>query len=435
MHSDAADWSVHPNALTILTSSHPMTSNLEFDSIVRQVRPQLVRFMSRIVGDADSEDVVQLVLAKAHSALFDFRGDASPRTWLFRIATNAAHDWNRARGARTVEPIDETDECLLTSTVADAPSEERRLVREQMGQCVREILARLPESYQTVLALSDCEELSDREVAEVLGVTVGSAKIRLHRARTRLKQELEATCTFYHDAENTLCCDKKQESTESAYRSELEVRHQCGSQLTGDRQKNRHEEPAMTMTETLSPKQKHLIGVGAAIAAGCHPCTSSFASAAREQGACGRGVRLALEVGLSVREEANTACEQFANTTFERPEIDAALRAERAQLSALVGLAAAVASNAATSLPARIEAARATGATDDQIRTAVQIARTAKRGAEVQTEAALQSALGQSAQPNESTLRSDAQTSCCEATAHSSVDADSRSPCGCVARP
>lgn len=74
---------------------------------------------------------------------------------------------------------------------------------------MRGVLQRLPEGHRTILALSDCDELSDRDVAAVLGLTVGAAKIRLHRARARLKVELERECTFYRDPENVLCCDRR----------------------------------------------------------------------------------------------------------------------------------------------------------------------------------------------------------------------------------
>lgn len=191
-----------------------MFSQTEFDSILRNVRPQLLRYIERLVGSADADDVVQVVLSKAFSALPEFRGESSPRTWLFRIATHAAYDWRRAR--RPQQSSEEPDGDVEGTELEQTAGQERQLLREEMSRCVHEVLQRLPENYQTVLALSDCEELSDREVAEVLGVTVGSAKIRLHRARVQLKAELERTCSFYRDAENTLCCDRKEISSEGS---------------------------------------------------------------------------------------------------------------------------------------------------------------------------------------------------------------------------
>jgi alkylhydroperoxidase/carboxymuconolactone decarboxylase family protein YurZ/uncharacterized metal-binding protein len=146
--------------------------------------------------------------------------------------------------------------------------------------------------------------------------------------------------------------------------------------------------------ETLSSKQKHLIGVSAAMAAGCQPCTSSFVGAAREAGACERGTRLALEQGLQTRDSARTAMASFADATFAKPELDEAFRAERKQLEALMAVAAAVASNMAALVDERVRAAKALGASDAQIRLARSIAITAREGAEKEVESAFTRAVG-----------------------------------------
>ena len=370
-----------------------MTSSFDFDSMVRATRPQLVRYVSRLVGEADAEDVVQIVLSNAAWALSTFRGDASPRTWLFRIATNAAYDWNRAHRIAIQEPLELASEEDEGTSLEDA-SQERLLVREEMSQCVGDVLRGLPESYQVVLALSDCEELSDREVAEVLGASVGATKIRLHRARTKMKEALECACSFYRDAENTLCCDRKEKATESAYPLDRRSRLQIGSRIAAGSSELLNEETTMSTDETLPIKQRHLIGIGAALAAGCEPCTASYVASARAEGACERGVRFAIEKGLEGRDASTVDMSDFANETFAHPELDAAFRSERALLGALIGVAAAIASNAASSLKSRIDAARSLGATDSIIRAAVAIAETAKRGAENATVTALNTALG-----------------------------------------
>jgi AhpD family alkylhydroperoxidase len=150
----------------------------------------------------------------------------------------------------------------------------------------------------------------------------------------------------------------------------------------------------MTAVEILSAKQKSLIGVGASIAAGCQPCTLSFVSAARKAGACDRGIRAAVESGLAGRERASAAMSDFASAELASPEIDAAFRAERAPLDALIGVAGAIASNTASLVKPCVDTARALGATEDQIRIAAEIARAATRGAERETDLALGVELG-----------------------------------------
>ena len=171
----------------------------------------------------------------------------------------------------------------------------------------------------------------------------------------------------------------------------------------------------MSTVETLSTKQKHLVGVGVAVAVGCHPCTRSYVSAARTAGACERGVRFALEAGLSVREQALVATRDFANEAFARPALDAEFLEERAQLGALILVAGAFVTNAAGLLQARIDAARSLGASDDQIRIALQIARTTKRGAEREVEAVLVATLGETSATDASDSAS--ARACCEAGA------------------
>ncbi len=78
-----------------------------------------------------------------------------------------------------------------------------------MSGCVQRLAKGLPEEYRVVLALSEMDDLKDREIAEILGVTLETVKIRLHRARARLRTVLETECHFYHDSENTLLCDIK----------------------------------------------------------------------------------------------------------------------------------------------------------------------------------------------------------------------------------
>ena len=76
-------------------------------------------------------------------------------------------------------------------------------------QCVQVEIDRLPESLRTVLFLSDVMEFSHREIAEVVGITVENVKVRLHRARKKLKELLEQKCTFETDERNVLVCEPK----------------------------------------------------------------------------------------------------------------------------------------------------------------------------------------------------------------------------------
>ena len=79
-----------------------------------------------------------------------------------------------------------------------------------MRQCINEYIETLPPDYKTVIVLSELEELADKEIAEILDITLENVKVRLHRARAKLKAILDEACEFYYTDKNTLACDRKQ---------------------------------------------------------------------------------------------------------------------------------------------------------------------------------------------------------------------------------
>jgi hypothetical protein len=83
------------------------------------------------------------------------------------------------------------------------------LIRKDMKDCIRGVVDSLPGDYSAVLVLSEFEGLTNSEIAEVIGISLDTAKIRLHRARTKLRKALEAKCNFYRDERNELSCDRK----------------------------------------------------------------------------------------------------------------------------------------------------------------------------------------------------------------------------------
>jgi RNA polymerase sigma-70 factor (ECF subfamily) len=79
-----------------------------------------------------------------------------------------------------------------------------------MNSCIREYIEQLPEDYRAVLVFSEVEGLKNLEIAEILGVSLYTVKIRLHRARARLKERLGSHCNFYLDERSELACDRKE---------------------------------------------------------------------------------------------------------------------------------------------------------------------------------------------------------------------------------
>jgi RNA polymerase sigma-70 factor (ECF subfamily) len=187
-------------------------SALEFGRVYEEFQPRIRRYLARLAGAGEADDLSQETFARVSQALAGFRGEAALSTWIYRIATNVALDRARSPGfqlqARTAEP-----EALVA--LGTAPSIEQDIARREMSECVRDYVDQLPADYRTVVVLSELEELADREIAEVLGISLEAAKIRLHRARTRLRQMLEQGCDVSRDERNELSCEPRPDDVSS----------------------------------------------------------------------------------------------------------------------------------------------------------------------------------------------------------------------------
>lgn len=170
------------------------------------------RYVARIVGEAEAEDVTQEAFARAHRALSTHRGDSRVSTWLFRIATNAAVDRLRSASMREVpgaarEEV-EHGEALLAAGACEAESE-GRVIRQEMSHCILDLVDRLVPAHREVILLAELRDLSDREVADALGLSLEAAKMRLHRARKELRSLLRRSCSLYRDDRNELACEPR----------------------------------------------------------------------------------------------------------------------------------------------------------------------------------------------------------------------------------
>ena len=195
------------------------SSKLDFQEIYHAFQPKILRYMARMVSEADAEDLTQEVFVKAHRALKNFKGDAKLSTWLYRIATNTALDKLRSPSFQRAAQLSLSDESAeqveakintrVVSAEEKKPLTEQQLVQKEMNECIRGFIERLPEKYRTVLVLSEWEGLRNDEIAHILGITVDTVKIRLHRGKEKLKEEFEAHCDPYWIEENEFLPDLK----------------------------------------------------------------------------------------------------------------------------------------------------------------------------------------------------------------------------------
>jgi RNA polymerase sigma-70 factor (ECF subfamily) len=174
-------------------------NDLEFQRVYEAFQPKIHRYLTRLVGENEAEDLTQEVFAKVSQSLADFRGESQLSTWLYRIATNAGIDRMRAlsfrQDARTSSLDDSIEaEAIDVWTGEKIPSLERILMRNEMYECFLGFLSDLPPDYRIVFVLSELAEMKNKEIAEILGLSLDTVKIRLHRGRNRLLQELKAHC-------------------------------------------------------------------------------------------------------------------------------------------------------------------------------------------------------------------------------------------------
>ncbi len=176
----------------------------EFQKIYDAFQPKILRYLTHLAGESEAEDLTQETFVKIHQRLENFRGESQLSTWIYRIATNTALDrlrspsFQRAAQISLSENLDETELADKVICPEDKkPLIEKQLIREEMNECIRGYIEKLPENYRTVLVLSEWVGLKNNEIAEILGVTLDAVKIRLHRAKTKLKEELETHCEFY----------------------------------------------------------------------------------------------------------------------------------------------------------------------------------------------------------------------------------------------
>jgi RNA polymerase sigma-70 factor (ECF subfamily) len=188
----------------------PEQPALTVERLHREYGERIRRYLERLVGANDADDLAQDVFEKAQRALGTFRGDSRVLTWLYRVATNAAIDRLRMPGRRAAlaGEDDDTDplEAALAADAAQARSLEGELDRARMRDCILGVVDQLPTSQRAAILLGELRGLTDRELADALGVTLGAAKIRLHRARRALKAALERSCHFDRDEQNELAC-------------------------------------------------------------------------------------------------------------------------------------------------------------------------------------------------------------------------------------
>jgi RNA polymerase sigma-70 factor (ECF subfamily) len=169
-------------------------TQLYHDLIRPHERSVYMMALSFVKNEADAEDIAQEAFLKAFRNLSTFREESKFSTWLISIALNEARSRLRRETIVRMESLDDPPDDggrvspALLRDWREIPSE--AVERRETRQMLQEAVISLPTIYRQVFQLRDVDELSVRETAEALGISVPSVKVRLHRARMMLQKQL-----------------------------------------------------------------------------------------------------------------------------------------------------------------------------------------------------------------------------------------------------
>ena len=182
------------NETAMIASILAGDTRLYHDLIRPHERSVYMMALSFMKNEADAEDIAQEAFLKAFRNLSTFRAESKFSTWLISITLNEARSRLRRQAIVRMESLDDPPDDggvvspALLRDWREIPSE--AVERQEICQMLRGAVISLPTIYRQVFQLRDVEELSVKETAEALGISVPSVKVRLHRARMMLQKQL-----------------------------------------------------------------------------------------------------------------------------------------------------------------------------------------------------------------------------------------------------
>lgn len=163
-----------------------------YELIIKRYNQQLFRVIRGYLSDEnDVKDVMQSTYLKAFENLEQFRGEARFSTWLIRIGINEAlkklNDQNNITGRISVTYPNNGDQIDGIETATP----ETKAIQQDMNKHLEQAIDTLPQKYRSVLIMREIEQMSTRETAEALDISRVNVKVRLHRAKKMLRDQLE----------------------------------------------------------------------------------------------------------------------------------------------------------------------------------------------------------------------------------------------------
>jgi RNA polymerase sigma-70 factor (ECF subfamily) len=171
----------------------------KFQTLVEKYQSMIFRTCMGFLHDKDeADDLTQEVFIQAYQSLNKFKGDSAFSTWIYRIAVNAS--LNRLRKNSRTPILNRLDSLFVTGkekeislTANDDEDPESILIRLEKSKWIQAALDSLPENQRTVIVLSKYDDLSQKEIAEIMKITEGAVESLVQRAKANLKVKLLST--------------------------------------------------------------------------------------------------------------------------------------------------------------------------------------------------------------------------------------------------
>ena len=168
---------------------------LAFQLLVERYQDRVFSLVRHYTRSAvEIEDIAQDTFLKVFRKLESFQHQSSFSTWLYRIAVNTSLDFLKKAGRSPVQVVEDPE--IAAADPADPGPAQRiaapdsALEKEEIARITHQVLEELPEIFRTVLVLREFEDHSYQEMADVLGISIGTVESRLFRARARFKDTL-----------------------------------------------------------------------------------------------------------------------------------------------------------------------------------------------------------------------------------------------------
>ncbi len=194
-------------------------SMISFDYVYEQYYKKVLKYLISLAGKNYANDIAQETFIKIHKKLHLLKDESKLSSWVFKIALNSARDRMRKESkCKAIESKEiDNQSCFMTGDKAginqihlkDFNSIEEKINRNEMIKCYLSFVKKLPENYYKIYILSSFEDCSNKEIAQKLSISIDTVKIRLHRAKTKLYEELRTHCSCYQNEHGELLAELK----------------------------------------------------------------------------------------------------------------------------------------------------------------------------------------------------------------------------------